>query len=186
MHLIREKSKQYVGNQQGNFGDTDLAWLAGFIDGEGSFGFQQIASPRIRPGERDRSHKRPYFNPRITVGNTDWPTLEYVQGICRAYELPHHVSERHNRGLRLNGIEKPPFWQIRSEGVRRCQKWLFFLMPYLRTKRDQAHVMLEFCESRLGMEGHQKPYTDRELAILSVFRARRSEALTDYTLGRAL
>jgi len=175
-----------VGNQQGNFGDTDLAWLAGFIDGEGSFGFQQIASPRIRPGQRDRSHKRPYFNPRITVGNTDWPTLEYVQGICRAYELPHHVSERHNRGLRLNGIEKPPFWQIRSEGVRRCQRWLFFLTPYLRTKRDQAQVMLEFCESRLAMEGHQKPYTERELAILSIFRARRSEALTDYTLGRAL
>jgi hypothetical protein len=47
-------------------------------------------------------------------------------------------------------------------------------------------VMLEFCESRLAMEGHQKPYTERELAILSIFRARRSEALTDYTLGRAL
>jgi len=175
-----------LGNQQRNLGDTDLAWLAGFIDGEGSFGFQQIASPRTRPGERDRSHKRPYFNPRISVGNTDMPTLEYVQDIASAFHLAHHVYLRRNRGLRLNGVEKPPFWQVRAEGIRRCRGWLVHLLPFLYTKRDQAQVMLEFCDSRLDMDGHAKPYTPRELEILSIFRARRSEALTDYTPGRDL
>ena len=114
------------------------------------------------------------------------PTLEYVQEIATAFRLPHHVSMRGNRGLRLNGIAKPPFWQVRAEGMRRCRPWLIHLLPFLFTKRDQAQVMLEFCDSRLGTEGHVKPYTPRELEILSIFRARRSEALTDYTPGRDL
>jgi hypothetical protein len=114
------------------------------------------------------------------------PTLEYVQEIATTFHLAHHVYVRQNRGLRLNGVEKPPFWSVRAEGIKRCRGWLVHLLPFLYTKRDQAQVMLEFCDSRLNMDGHAKPYTPRELEILSIFRARRSEALTDYTPGEAI
>lgn len=173
-------SESEMGNQQGNFGDTDLSWLAGFMDGEGSFGFQQIASPEGR-----RAHKRPYFNPRITVGNTDMATLEYLQAIYTQYRIPHHVTMRRNRGLRLNGVAKSDFWQVRTEGIRRCVVWLEVVTPFLHTKHDQAQVMLEFCRSRLDAEGWKKPYSEREETILGIFRDRRSEALTDYTPAAA-
>jgi len=170
-----------VGNQQGNFGETDLAWLAGFIDGEGSFGFQRLVASRT-----NRPHKRAYFTPRITVGNTDRPTLTYVLDLLEAYHLPHLVWDRQRRGINLNGHAKADFWQVRAEGLKRCARWLPLLLPYLRTKRDQAKVMYEFCEFRLAMPGHDKPYTARELEILDMFRNRRFEALTDYTVGGAI
>jgi hypothetical protein len=171
-----------VGNQQGNFGETDLAWLAGFIDGEGSFGFQASKGP----SGGGRPFKRPYWQPRITLGNTDYPTLGYVIEICRAFNLPHFVWDRRNRGINLNGHQKADFWHVRAEGMKRCIRWLKVLLPYLRTKRDQAKVMHEFCEFRLAMPGHEKPYTARELEILDMFRNRRFEALTDYTVGEAI
>ena len=173
-----------MGNQQGKFGETDLAWLAGFIDGEGSFGFQ--GQKGVRPGGNTRPYKRPYWIPRITVGNTDQPTLAYVLEVLSAYELPHFVWERTHRGINLNGHPKADFWYVRAEGLKRCARWLPLLLPYLRTKHDQAKVMLEFCEFRLAMPGHDKPYTARELEILDMFRNRRSEAFTDYTVGGAI
>jgi len=45
--------------------------------------------------------------------------------------------------------------QINIFGLRRCEKLLRLLLPYLRVKKDQATCMLEWIERRLSIPTHQ-------------------------------
>ncbi len=147
-----------MGNQQGKALDLDLAWLAGFIDGEGSILLRRHGGTRARELDID------LYYPGITICNTHEPTLEAVVDILKRHQLPYFVSRR----KALKGSDS---WAIEIRGMRRCRVWLTVLMPYLRTKRDQAEWALEFIDSRLSV-GKKAGYTEREQQLLELLRKR--------------
>jgi hypothetical protein len=146
-----------MGNQQGN--ELDLAWLAGFIDGEGSIMF------RVQRGARLKGMGLTYYYPAIRICNTGEPTLRVVTDILDANGLPYHVSHR-NEPVKENWHKA---WDVEVKGLKRCAHWLSVIIPYLRTKQYKAILMLEFIRSREGYaigEG----YSLREQEILDQLR----------------
>ena len=137
--------------------DNDLAWLGGFIDGEGHIGVKRQAG-RLLGGYN-------YYWPSIRICNTHEETLETVRAILIANHLAHHVSRRYP----TNGTR--PSWDIEVKGIKRCQRWLSVIGPYLRTKQSQAAAMMEFIEARLAVS-EREGYSDREIALLNQLRVR--------------
>ncbi len=145
---------------------TDLAWLAGFLDGEGSFMVIHLA------GKRLKALGGKYIAPRITLVNTDEPTLKEVQRILVDLGLPHHVSRRIG-GVNKNGHKWADSWDIRVQGLSRCKRWCEILIPYLRTKKSQAQAMLALIESRLETPNGEG-LTAGQLVLIEQLRNRRT------------
>ena len=158
-----------MGNQQRKTEDTDLAWLAGFLDGEGSFVIIQLAGKRLT--ELLEKNQRPYIAPRIVLVNTDEPTLGTVMAILDAHELPYHVSRRVG-GINVRGNKNADSWDLRVQGMKRCKRWLDVLTPYLHTKKSQAQAMLDLIDSRLTDATWGEGYSGAELALIESLRKR--------------
>jgi hypothetical protein len=148
-----------MDNQQGKM-EQDLSWLAGFLDGEGSL--------MVKRRSGASHNKYDIYSPTICVVNTDMPTLDIVIDILKSVELPFHVSSR-------DGHINKDSWDIRVSGYKRCKRWLEVLTPYLRTKKGQAVVMLEYINSRLDgyVPGvNKRPTTEQEMLLIQQLRKR--------------
>ena len=173
-------------NQQCKASDTDIAWLAGFIDGEGSIG--------LKVQKYSRGKQVFYVAPYIQVVNTHIATLEPVHRILKGMGAGVYVNWPRPRkvpgGVREISDYKP-LWRILVNGLKRCKPVLTALGPYLITKLDDANLVMEFIESREASHYRHLPYTTRELEIVNRFRRKRRsgkaaeavspESLNDYT-----
>lgn len=142
-------------------GVRDLAWLAGFIDGEGCFHFRRATGRRA-------GHFN-YYYPAIRISNTHTETLAVVRGILDRNGLHHNVSWRHPKNGYLSS------WDIEARGAKRLELWLTTLIPFLRTKRAQAEDVLQFIRLRAA-DTSFRDYSEEEVAILQRI-AKRSVVL---------
>jgi len=110
---------------------TDLAWLAGIIDGEGTISFN------ITP--------RPQIQVQITVVNTDRRIVTKAQRVLHQISVPATVNQRERYGERW----KRP-WVVSMSGFGNTRKVLKAVVPYLVGKLQQAQLMISFCERRLA------------------------------------
>jgi hypothetical protein len=104
--------------------DTDAAWLAGMVDGEGTLSFD--------------SH-RELCHPFLAVTNTHRPTLDYIQELIGYGSItsPQQKAERAKQGnvFRINSL----LW---VEAV------VDRIYPYLTIKRRAANLVREFIRHR--------------------------------------
>ena len=164
-----------MDNQQAKAIDIDLAWLAGFIDGEGSFMVVYLGGKRLRKEYRERGIF--YIAPRIVIANTDQPVLTVIQKILNDHGLPHHVSQN-ERGVQQDGSVRKDYWDIRVQGMKRCLKWCKIIIPHLRLKQDQAQAMLRLIELRLNAKNGdlmKNGYSPEEKALIESLRGRISK-----------
>lgn len=140
--------------------EMDLAWLGGFLDGEGCFHMRKSVGARLR------AMGLVYYRPTIRVCNTHQPTLGTVRQIFEANNWPFYVSHRNPANL---NPKHNVAWDLEVSGIKRVAGILPALIPYLHTKRERAEDLLEFCESRLS-KAPSASYTERETALLHVFR----------------
>ncbi len=119
MHAI---SKYVKGNTVGSRSKTDLAYIAGFLDGDGSLMLQLKRRKDTKRGWRfmcticlyqDSRHEEPLL----------W--MQQVLGIG-------YISRR-NDGMT----------ELRINGYKQVQDILLDLLPYLRFKQPQALIVLE-------------------------------------------
>jgi len=92
--------------------EPDLAWLAGLLEGEGSF-----------LTARDSRTGREYRYPRISVGMTDRDVIEraaWLLGERRAYPLP---AEKQDRGKKPQFRASLSGWAA-AEVMRRLRPWM--------------------------------------------------------------
>jgi len=175
-------------NQQGKISETDIAWLAGLWDGEGSIGMKV---------QKYHVGGRTYFEPYAQVVNTHAGTLEHVDAILTELRVGHHISwprpHQHPNGT-MPVSDYKPLWSVRIHGLNRVKALLKWISPFLVTKAEQAKLVNEYIQSR---EGHQYrqywAYSERELEIVNTFRMGRHsgkttkvlsrESLNDYTRG---
>ncbi len=125
--------------------DLELAWLAGFIDGDGHI------SLVLNPDK---------FAPRISMSNTHFPTQEIILDIINKKKLPHY-RPRHRKAKKPDHNDS---WEILTQGFDDCFVWVNLLTPYLKSKSKKAKYMAEFIKLRQRSE-NKAPYTLDELNI---------------------
>ena len=116
---------------------TDLAWFAGFVDGEGCLG--------IYPNG-DKYGRR--FVGRLIVFNTDILPIEAIAGF--------YTKEAGIRFRKTFNKCKPHWRPIYRLEVQQqvLLDTLSALLPYLKNKQEQAWVMMNYLISRHSNQHH--------------------------------
>lgn len=119
--------------------DTDAAYFAGFVDGEGCITID-------RQKRTNAHHKQPfYYVPRMSVTNRHKPTLDYL------YILSGEVGSYRTRCLSVRNPKWADCYWLGWTG-RGIEKFLPKILPYLKIKRKQAELVLEMIRLKRGME----------------------------------
>ncbi len=113
--------------------ETDWAWLAGFIDGEGHLG--------IRKGYTENDHKHHawskegwwWYNPRLSVHNTHLPAMEKA-----SFMLNTNVQQR-----KLQECNLVPMYSSEIGSRQELLRVLPMLIPYMIVKKELAENILK-------------------------------------------
>lgn len=138
---------------QGNQRQAILwAYLAGLIDGEGSFVIQKTDVEKIAKCSKCVS---PKYLPYFCIGMVDKTPLDLIQetiGSGKVYE--ECVPDRRS------------IWRIRFGGRVTLIPFIKNLLPYLIVKKKQAELLLDFCEnwtSSINENGKRSRISPQEL-----------------------
>ena len=149
---------------------TDAAWLAGFLDGEGTISLYRSKwkwKPDGPNTRRLRNHEREpeRYRPLIAVSHTDGPSCDHVNALlqqigAKNYYLPDP------KWIKPGRMGKRPQRHISVMSFVAARKVLIAILPYLVTKRAQGEALLRFIEIAQSRDPHLR-YTDeqREIAL---------------------
>lgn len=118
--------------------ELDKAWLAGIIDGEGSITVARLGLKK--------TGKARYLKPMISIANTNTMIILEVKRII------DEIVGRNINVHQSNQYSQPCYsvWTASQFDIYRvCEN----VSPYLRGKREQAELMMEFIRKRV-----EKPY----------------------------
>lgn len=120
-------------NQQETASEAEKAWLAGFIDGEGSLSIGNL-----------KSKKTVALSPRLSIPNTDKANIAKVCAILDKILVSGHLEKKETRN------EKWKTCYIIYVTYREKLKILLeTIIPYLAGKKKRAELILKFIDSRL-------------------------------------
>lgn len=165
-----------LDNQQAT--QFELAWLAGFFDGEGSIGVY---------GAKRYKAKGSSYNAKFQIASTNATAIEKVVNIlsmldvnCKIYQKePQHKNHKEA-------------WQIYFTKFSDVKKALTAIEPYLVIKKPHANLALKFVNSRIekglnrGGNKHINTYDESEVDTIKELRRINSRGvLNDYTFPAA-
>lgn len=145
--------------------ETDLAWLAGFVDGEGYLGLRIIPDHRKN---KNGKKKNPQIIPEFGLVNCDEDMIDKANNIIKKIGLLLKKRQYKQKGFKRNVFE------LRTKGNRRIQLLLSKIVSYLTgSKFTRADLILKFCDLRINAKtyknpfgsGRIKPYSSEELEI---------------------
>ncbi|MBS1795615.1 MAG: hypothetical protein JSS81_17295 [Acidobacteria bacterium] len=125
--------------------ETDLAWLAGIIDGEGCFSI--FINNRI-----DASN--PSISASLTITNSNCLLLNRCMEILDSLEIKYYYHDPKNgrqQGRRVMRVK------VKNYSSLKCL--IELLLPYLVGKIDQAKITLEF--ANLAKQRGKLKYEER-------------------------
>ncbi len=125
---------------------TQAPYIAGFVDGEGCIDISNCG--------------KGYTYATVSIGNTHFETMEWLAKLTGV-----KVTEE----CRRESMGKRRFWYVRLSG-RRAAHLLRQIYPFLRVKREQARVVLDFAEKY-----HRDRYNRRVESQGPDRRARQAE-----------
>ena len=106
--------------------DIELSYIAGWCDGEASFGLNKQKRKSMKCGFD--------YTPKITLTNTDKEIIEYLK---KTLSLNSQIGSYNKIGT--------PIFQIQifrmNEVIRVCT----LLEPFLRTKKEECKLLKEWC-----------------------------------------
>jgi hypothetical protein len=105
---------------------TDKAYLAGLIDGEGHIGLYIV-----------RKEKKG-FRPAIGIANTNLKVLEWVKSNYEGCLSTQRFIDTTRKTVYS--------WSIGSKS--KCLRLLNDVLPYLRIKKEQAVLLIEYCKTK--------------------------------------
>lgn len=126
--------------------DTDIAWLAGLIDGEGC-----LYMRRIKPG----------INKNIlSLLEIQTPSIRMYE---RVTEILYGLNIEYNVELgRMQKMSTRPANKILVVRKHEIKKLLEFVKPYLYVKLPEAEAMLEFLEKACAVSLYKASDADYE------------------------
>jgi hypothetical protein len=123
----------------------ELAYIAGFFDGEGSITIHE----NWRPSPRGKS---PNHTLQVSIGNTDPQILAWIHAVFGgSLTIRPSTKPRHREVTQ---------WIIRSNGA---STFLRAVLAFLRMKKEQALIGISFQDERGGYRSRQ--LTDDEIAF---------------------
>lgn len=131
-----------------------LPWLAGFLDGEGSF---MLQLRKVKTGQ--------HIVPEMQVTNTHKASIDHIAAMLAAQGVGHHIQIRQDKRVSY----KTQF-VLRVAGMKRMAKLVDLLSPYLFTKAAQAELVRQFIRHRLSVP-QNTPYGAMEFGIYEQIRA---------------
>jgi len=139
-------------NQQKTLSESELGWLGGIIDGEGTISIHRMFS----------HGKNITLSPRISIPNTNIIIFSKVCSILDSLDIGRHVEKRDNK--KNNKWKDCYIAQISN--ITGTKKFLDKMMQYFFGKKDQAELVLSFCNSRINTYENthckRSPYTEEE------------------------
>jgi hypothetical protein len=138
-----------------------LAYVAGLFDGEGSI---VIA---CSPGRTKQSN--PSYWLQVSITNTDKQLIEWLHATFGG-----HIADGSHAPSR---VKQRPCWAWRTTS-KQAQSFLQKILPYLRTKKPQALIAIEF-------QDHMTTFTSTKVLIPELLMIRESyrTKLRSLTLG---
>lgn len=140
-----------MGNQQETNRQLDLAWLGGIWDGEGTF----CLAKRWRKNRTVLN-----YNVHIAVSNQCLIMLNEISRVLDENNIPYHVQTQDaGKATRFKGsgkvyLTKRATGNIKIIGYKRARHFLPIIIPYIRGKKVQAELLLEYVNYRLSMPSH--------------------------------
>jgi hypothetical protein len=120
-----------------------IGWLSAMIDGEGSISLtiQQIKG-------RD-----PYLVPNVCISGTDISSMERTMGYLRQMDIPYYIFTSTKKGTKMSINPKSQSTKdcstIRIWGMKRANKFLELISPYLIEKKKQAECVYGYSCRRI-------------------------------------
>ncbi len=149
--------------------ETDLAWLAGIVDGEGCF---SVKRPLTRlSGERRGS--RTSYQLWLVICNTSRPMMERIGQILTDHGVGHKPMRKVWKGKKATRWQ----WWLEVQKKHELLKITTLLLPYLTAKRDEAFVCRWFlskaCQAK---QFHPTPFDKLVLDSMSTIKKNGGEA----------
>lgn len=138
--------------------ETDKAWMAGFLDGDGS----------IYIGRQVRKNRpSPAYRVYVLVSNTNREVIEFFRDAYGGRLYNVHERRKDKRGKKWADA-----WDWNCPQAQ-AHKILEDVLPYLKLKRPRAEVCLEFLRNkkafarkrREGQQGGSAPLSEDEIAF---------------------
>ena len=130
--------------------ETDIAWLAGILDGEGWVG---LTRQRRRPEDSRRTRYPAY----ISISSTSWPIMDKVKSVMEAIGVTPYFT-RQPQGM---SGRKREGWQVRTGSLAGVETALRAMLPYLTRNRPFAELVLEYLDLRKDMPMKTGRYDER-------------------------
>lgn len=149
--------------------ETELAWLAGFLDADGMI--------RLHKGQKNAAKNQRSFVPKVSFTNTCGLT---VKEICRKLGV---LGVKHQIHVKDKNARKwKPGVDVVIMHIPQVRPLLLAMLPYLVTKRVEAEIVLEFIERRINRTNKNTPYCERDyLAFQALSFLKNTRHLRDYT-----
>lgn len=147
-------------NQQETATEIEKAWLAGLIDGEGSF---------IAPNPNHWAG-----GIRLIITNTHHRMIEHAAEIARKIGTGPRIAARD--GHTRKGVPCNRTWDLQIIGFKRLKIFIPAILPYLIGKHDEALTMYRLVESRLSkgnlndLPNAARCYDEYELSLVESLR----------------
>lgn len=139
-----------------NTQETNAAYIAGIVDGEGS----------IMMHWRQYRQGKWRLDPHISIANTSPMLVEHIDQLLNLWNIPHFISWQ---SLKV-GKPRADIGIVRYNGIKNL---LEILIPYLVIKKARGIAVHEFVQGRLLPDGRGKkngikdPYTLRDFELLA-------------------
>lgn len=152
-------------NQQETVKNTELAWLAGFLDSDGSV---QITMPQAEKAKQKR-----VVNVWVDFSNGDAAIIEKASGIIEKMGISYHLASKKVRPIyKEDGSKFLPRKEIclaiRIGKLTSAKRILEQLIPYMAgTKAAQSRIIVRYCEKRIPKG--RRPYESEDLMIVREF-----------------
>jgi hypothetical protein len=139
--------------------DTDWAYLAGLIDGEGS-----ISILAYRRKARKYTIR---LNPRLSISNTSKAMMFWVAQ--KVGVKPQRIKIIHAEELRSRLVKRSyrNLYQIFIDGFTQAKYILQNTLPYLQSKKKHAKILIAFINHRLDKtsRGYNPPIDKMDLDL---------------------
>lgn len=133
----------------------DLAYLAGFVDGEGTIGLYSNG------WKKNRKNPSRGFRCVFQIVNTNKDIIEWIKNFLGT----SFITKRDPRDGKEHLIKNRERYILTLSSVQNVGEICRVILPYLKIKKRQAELMVEYCNNH-----KVRIITDRDLQIVNELR----------------
>jgi len=113
-----------------------LYWLAGIVDGEGSFTI-----------EKNISGKSVLFHPKIYITNTSTLLINKVKRILKCINIKYYCLK--HKSIKQDGCKRKPCYDLQISKFSEILKLVNSIGNKLIIKRKEAQLIAKYCKHRI-------------------------------------